>query len=276
MTKRIISAAIAIPIGIVVLYFYNTLFFNFAIAAIAVTSTYEILLATKYLQNRLLSLVSLLFVATVPFYPTSVFGKYASMYILIFVTALFVVMLFKHKRIRFEQVGMVFLVSTLIPYALSTLIFIRDRYPKHALFYIVLALLGAWISDAGAYFIGTFFGKTKLAPTISPKKTVEGFIGGVITSALVLMFSGMIYSFIQSNLGNEINVNYLMLLVVGVISALLGVLGDLSASIIKRECLVKDFGNILPGHGGALDRFDSVLFVAPFIYQTLFFVQIIY
>ena len=130
--------------------------------------------------------------------------------------------------------------------------FLRDSYlsdigltQDDSVFFIVLAAAGAWIADAGAYFVGRFFGRHKLAPVISPNKTVEGFVGGIAANIIGFWIAGWIYSMCFS-----VTVNYPLLIIMAVICALLGALGVFSASYIKRSCHIKDFGNIMPGHGG--------------------------
>ncbi|MNI47465.1 Phosphatidate cytidylyltransferase [compost metagenome] len=124
--------------------------------------------------------------------------------------------------------------------------------------------MGAFASDTFAYFIGSKFGKTKLCPDISPKKTVEGAIGGI----LGVMITYCVITYI-ANTYFMMDFNIIYILLAGVIAGISGQFGDLSASAIKRYCKVKDFGNLMPGHGGILDRFDSILFVAPIIYIFL-------
>ena len=122
-------------------------------------------------------------------------------------------------------------------------------------------ILGAYASDTFAYFIGRRFGKNKLCPTISPNKTVEGSIGGiigVIISYVVLTIVGNVY------FNFHMNVVYWVL--IAIVASIVGQMGDLTASAIKRYCGIKDFGNLIPGHGGILDRFDSLIFVAPIVY----------
>lgn len=275
MKQRIISAAVGLVVMVCVLFLLDTIVFNAAIAIIATLATYELLLATKYVENKLLSGVSLLFVAIVPFLHTPMLSPVRNGLILVFIIVLFVVLLIEHQTLRIEQVGLVFMVATLIPYALSTLIYLRNMFTDHALFYVLLTLAGAWIGDSGAYFVGSLLGKHKLAPSISPKKTVEGVLGGLATNALFFVIMGYLYQIYCRTIGLEIEVSYFVLLILGILCAILGVLGDLSASIVKRQCAIKDFGHILPGHGGILDRFDSVLFVAPFMFIALQFVHVI-
>jgi len=122
-------------------------------------------------------------------------------------------------------------------------------------------VLGAFASDTFAYFIGCKFGKHKLCPQISPKKTVEGAIGGivgVILSYVVLTIIGNMYF--------NFNMNLVYWILIAIVASIVGQMGDLTASAIKRYCGIKDFGNLMPGHGGILDRFDSLMFVAPIVY----------
>ena len=131
------------------------------------------------------------------------------------------------------------------------------------------------MGDAGAYFVGSAIGKHKLCPDISPKKTVEGAIGGVVTTGIIFVIYAYFYRMVQLSMGvDDFSVNYIVLAVVGMVCAVLGMLGDLSASLVKRQTGIKDFGKLMPGHGGMLDRFDSVLFVAPFLAIVLKFLPV--
>lgn len=130
------------------------------------------------------------------------------------------------------------------------------------MFYVIIAVFAAWVSDVGAFAAGSLWGKHKLCPSISPKKTVEGLIGGFILNIAAMLVFGLVFSW---SYGGTVPVNYLTLGLIGLFGSALSVVGDLSFSLIKRSCHIKDFSNILPGHGGILDRFDSVIFVAPFV-----------
>lgn len=138
---------------------------------------------------------------------------------------------------------------------------------------VLWIFLVAWMTDTGAYFSGVFLGKHKLVPHISPKKTVEGAAGGLIICVMscviyYFIFSGIQYSSFDAK-------TCAMYAVMGLIGSTLAQIGDFIASCIKRDYGVKDYGNILPGHGGAMDRFDSVVFIAPFIYYALRLIDII-
>ena len=124
-----------------------------------------------------------------------------------------------------------------------------------------LSLCAAWLNDIFAYFSGYFFGKKKLCPEISPKKTVEGAVGGVVGDLILCLV--LTYAFAAAM---QLSVNWLSLCIFLPIGAVASIFGDLCASIVKRQFGIKDYGNIMPGHGGVMDRFDSWVFVAPLLY----------
>ena len=129
---------------------------------------------------------------------------------------------------------------------------------------VLIVLVAAFCSDSAALFAGMAFGKHKLAPRVSPKKTIEGAVGGLAGGML-----GMILFRIVFFLVTEVQLNIAWCVVLGLAGAAMGQLGDLSFSAVKRECGIKDYGRLLPGHGGVLDRFDSVIFAAPVVWLIL-------
>jgi len=147
---------------------------------------------------------------------------------------------------------------------LSTVLLVRESIGA---FEVWLIFISAWGCDTGAYFSGYLFGRNKLAPTLSPKKTVEGAIGGT----LVATFLAAAYGFVLYSLDLRSFGHILVFALVAFVCSVAGQLGDLAASSIKRSRDIKDFGNIMPGHGGALDRFDSIIFVAPLAFVILYF-----
>lgn len=150
-----------------------------------------------------------------------------------------------------------------ISFCISHILKIRDM--QNGNFLVWLAFFGAWITDTFAYFIGSKFGSHKLSP-ISPKKSIEGSIGGIIGTLIIVCSFGYII-----NAKYDIGYSMFVYFAIAVISSIVAQIGDLSASLIKRSVGAKDFGGIMPGHGGALDRFDSLLFVAPVVYYYLYF-----
>ena len=130
---------------------------------------------------------------------------------------------------------------------------------------VVLVFLSAWGNDTLAYCAGRLFGKHKMSPILSPKKTIEGAVGGVIGAGLL----GCLYGLISKNF---LSVHYNLIIVFGIVCAvggLISIIGDLGASAIKRNYEIKDYSHLIPGHGGILDRFDSIIFTAPIIYYML-------
>ncbi len=274
MKQRVISATVGIFLLIGVLFFYQTIILNIVLAIVSTLAVYELLLATKYIKNNLMIFLSLIFAFLIPFFKETNL-KYVCVF---FVFLLFAVMLVGYKTVSISHLGSAFFISVAVSCSFSMLIYFRDKFtenPVVALLYILLCLNSAWISDSGAYFIGVFLGKTKLAPNISPKKTVEGVIGGVISSIVVGLLISLIFSYIFNLSNSGLDVNYFRLLILLPLASLVGVFGDLMASVIKRQSKIKDFGKIMPGHGGVLDRFDSVLFTVPFYYFMQMFFPIV-
>ena len=191
----------------------------------------------------------------------------------VYVVMLFVFMLLSVRSVGIIHIGMLLLGLIYIPYFLSHITYIRAM--NFGNFYIWLVFIGAFITDSCAYFIGCRFGKHKLCPKISPKKTVEGAVAGVIGGGLAFVVFGVIVNLFFTDFlgGGHIHLGRLFLL--GLIAAVMSEIGDLVASSIKRQFNIKDFGNILPGHGGILDRCDSIIMVAPVIFLFLYNINIV-
>ena len=167
----------------------------------------------------------------------------------------------------FRCIFIVYGMTLLITLSLTTIIDLRTIGGVHSNFYILLALFIPWMADTGAYFAGTIFGKTKLCPDLSPNKTLEGAFVGIIFCVLTNLLVSFIFKIFF--LPQNIEVNYLYVAVLALLGSLISIVGDLFFSMVKRCYRVKDFGNVMPGHGGVLDRFDSVILVAPFVYFML-------
>ena len=275
MKQRIISAIVGLVVLAIVLTLFDTVVLNIAISVIIAMSVYELLKAVGDIDLPI-RVVAILFGATVPFFKTSMISRILPPVCLAFAVLMLIFTLKYHGKISVEKIGFSFFYSMAIAFSITCVIFVRDLYGMAVGFYAaVMALGGAWLNDTGAYFSGMMFGKHKLAPVISPKKTVEGFVGGIIVS----LFSQLLLSFIFQKLcaiyGVVAQINYLLVAVVAPFIALAAVLGDLSASVMKRQFKIKDFGNIMPGHGGALDRFDSAFVTIPLVYIILLYLPII-
>ena len=156
------------------------------------------------------------------------------------------------NHFTFDDVAFVILGTIYVGLGFYYLIATRDA----GVTYIIFALLVVWVTDSGAYFTGRSLGKHKLWPDISPNKTIEGFVGGIVFAVIAAVIMQVIAPF---------DVSWMILMIVTIVSSVFGQMGDLVESAIKRHYDVKDSGGILPGHGGILDRFDSLLFVLPLL-----------
>jgi len=275
MKSRLFSAAILIILTAALIFFCNVpLVLNFFVAILSAAALYEVLIVTKYVESKALTSISMFFAFIIPFiseisHLVEPLGLHFELgnawFVLIFVYAviLFSTLLFSYKTYNLEHLSVVFLMSVVIPCFLSTIVFAHrltgDRWN------IVLIILCSWAADSGGFIFGKLFGRHKLTPKISPKKTVEGAVGAVFaTIGATVIFAYCVDVFISS-----ITVNYVALVIYAFIGSFCAMFGDLVASLIKRSFGVKDFGKLIPGHGGIMDRFDSVLFVAPFLYIAM-------
>jgi len=196
-------------------------------------------------------------------------APYFTLVLIVYLAGMLAVLFVKHSTVKFQELAVSFTAALLLPYGLSSLVFVRDLQPKIGLYPILMVFVFAWISDAGAYFIGLLFGRHKLAPTISPKKTIEGALGGVFFCILFTVAFTYVYADLVTKSGIQLTVHLGTMIVLSLLGSIVGILGDLSMSIIKRQTGIKDFGHLMPGHGGVLDRFDSILFIAPFLYVAI-------
>ena len=182
--------------------------------------------------------------------------------VLAFVMVLFAEVMRDHVKVRFDMIAMTFVAGFMMPYLLSAVI--RILCMKVGRYFILIPFLAAYMNDAGAYFVGMKFGKHKLVPVVSPNKTIEGLAGGLAASVVGMILYGLLLQF-----AFQFQVNYLLCILYGILGGAAGVFGDLCFSVVKRQTGIKDYGNLFPGHGGVLDRFDSLMTVAPLIEALL-------
>lgn len=281
MKQRIIFGLLCTVAGVLALCIRNTPLFTVIGAIVCVMVAVEINKAIK-LKNKPMFALSLVVSALIPVYyeygylldrlPLDLSPIYL---IAIYILALFILMLTGYENTKFSDVGMVLLGSLGLPLAVTILLYLRDidkHFPEqdytteHGLFLILFAMFCAWMSDAFAYFGGRFFGKHKLAPKISPKKTIEGVISGALGCILANV---ILYAVFDNLVFAEPHNNYLAIIIMSIPLSLIGVCGDLTFSALKRNYEIKDFSNLVPGHGGVMDRFDSEVFVLVALYAII-------
>ena len=272
MKERVLFGVVGAVAVLLALYVFPSIVLELAVAVLGVFATWEVLGTTKLVHNRLELLLCLLVslglgvghLSLLPLEVTAV----AQGLVFVLLAGSFAIELKFHERMNAAQVAWGFFGALLVPYLLLSLvrIFQMDFLPpigdtdlRIGQFIVLLPLLAAWGADTCALFAGMAFGKHKLAPVVSPKKTVEGAVGGVVGGALLVLLAALLL-----NIFLDLDMPIWTAVLLGGAGAVLGEIGDLSFSVIKRQTGIKDYGHIFPGHGGVLDRFDSVLFVAPF------------
>lgn len=270
MKTRILTSIVGISVAIAILFLHKTLIYPLFVALIAALSVHEILTVCGCGRKTFPGHYCMCLAFSVAMPLLTWFESIAFVWKL-FVASLIVFLMFAGyvadcKKLSFAKLAEMVTVTCLVSLSVTCLVSLKNMSTDHGICYVVMALMAAWLPDAGAYFVGTACGKTKLCPEISPKKTVEGAVGGLIVTAVVFCIYGKCYQmFMHSVKGVDFSVNYAGLVIIVMIAALISMVGDLSASLLKREYGIKDFGKLLPGHGGVVDRFDSVYFVLPYI-----------
>ncbi len=282
MLKRILTAAIGLAIFVPVLVFSDTvvgryifigLFFILAMMALFELSKCIGLSKKFWVTIPVFVFSAAAVLAVVLFNGEEWVQKYAVSAVAVFVFVILAISMLSRGVIRVAQTSELLTFAFYICLGFTSIILLRDSEDTFGKYVYLLVFIGAWMTDTGAYFVGKFLGKHKLIPTVSPNKTVEGAIGGTVVCALSFALFGFIISKACS-----LNVNWLVLIIAGVVSSVLSQFGDLIMSFVKREHGIKDFSTLLPGHGGILDRFDSSIPVAIFLYvlNAVFKVMIFY
>lgn len=263
MKTRIITAAVLLCILVPVLILSHTFLYIVFAALLALVATYEMLSCMR-LAKKLPLLVSSVIYSVLTVSLTRVNGSFTKIFVcttFLYLFALLAFAVFGNEKER-ERLPEIMLAAALIVYitfGFSSFVTVRDM-PRGA-FLFPLAYIAAWVSDTGAYFVGLKFGKKKLIPDISPKKTVEGFFGGLGSCALVFI----IYAIFVGAL-SPVKPSWFWIILGSVLLSAASVVGDLIASMIKRRYKIKDYSRIFPGHGGVLDRFDSIIVTTALVY----------
>ncbi|KQU60342.1 phosphatidate cytidylyltransferase [Rossellomorea marisflavi] len=262
MKQRIITAVVAAAIFLPIIL-VGKIPFIILMYAIASISLYEALKMRGHGIMTIPGLLSLalLWIFLIPNETIDViadFGYSKMEFVFIAVLLLLVYTVITKNRFTYDDVG--FHLLSLLYVGIGYFYFIEIRMLSNGAQLIFYALFIIWATDSGAYFIGRAMGKKKLWPHISPNKTVEGFIGGIVSAVIV----GIIITFFT-----DLGISMPKLIIITAILSVFGQMGDLVESALKRHYGVKDSGNLLPGHGGMLDRFDSLLFVLPLLHFLL-------
>lgn len=281
MKKRIISGIIGALFIIVALVLRETIIFNIVLGIALVVAMLEAQFTTKLVKNNSLVILSCIYSFISAFIPKFGFMPSGLVITSIYILAVILIVLSNTKAAdvycTFYSVGITLFVSL----GLTSLLHISNLYitkpylyvSSDCLFFLLLTFGGAWFGDTGAYFVGSKSGKHKITPNISPKKSLEGLIGGIATSVLCILIIAFVWNIAVLDDNSYIQFGWLIL--ISAICPVIGFIGDLFFSYIKRSVNIKDFGKIMPGHGGILDRVDSLILVSPFVAIILMYLPII-
>lgn len=276
LTKRIISGIICALLffSIIFLSHKYPITLNLVVSIVSILSSCELLILKKEFKFNVLSISSMIFSSTRTFVGRGTRWNaiiYSYMIICLIVSMERFIKNRKRSPDEYKSVWnvcFVFFLNVVITMSLGTISEIRNYGGKYGIFLFALTIIIASTCDIGAYMFGKRFGKRKLCPYVSPHKTIEGAIGGVLFS----VFSSILFCVLCEQFFKIKDINYLPVILISLLGANISILGDLCFSLIKRLLNIKDFGNIIPGHGGVLDRFDSIIFLSPFV---LIFIHVI-
>jgi len=261
LSTRIISSAFGIVLLVLVMI-APEIWFDVALAIIALIAMWELNSAFKARELKpmdWLGYASVLFVLSLRFCSSKVAFLLVLGFALMVFYLMFTKVVLSNNKINFVDASVTILSIFYVTFLFSFLGL--TRHMNDGRYIVWFIFIGGWITDIGAYFIGMLLGKNKLIPEISPNKTVEGSVGGLLVCIIVTVIYGLS---IKSML--KVDVSILHFIILGMFTSIFAQLGDLTASAIKRSTKIKDYGDIMPGHGGIIDRFDSILFVSPIVF----------
>ena len=267
MAKRILVAVIFVPLLIWTMLFLPAIVWTLVVTFIAAVAAFEFLRAMKVTDHRLIGW-TVAAAALIPLlcWAENTVGELEHYNYIYFPVLLLLIFPFFHSIGTFgreNEVPVAHLMScyfagVVLPLALAALVELKCM--EHGRYLVLLAVLMAFVTEAGAYFVGVFFGKHRGITAVSPNKSLEGYIGGFVTGVLFALAYGLVVQAVE-----QMEVSLPGLAVCGFLGALATEMGDLAFSYVKRQMGVKDYGHLLPGHGGMLDRFDSMIFCGPVI-----------
>lgn len=270
LKPRLLTAVVGITLLVGVLIageFWNPII-GILVGAACAFMAGEYLNAKNLLKNFWISIPCMLFAFLLSILIST---QYVYILLTVFMIFCFAVLIINHSVLSYIDLAYAVFGTMLISFGMSALPLICSSGVGVTFFFCTVFAL-PWMADAGGFFIGATMGKHKLCPNISPKKTVEGAVGGVVFCFIAAMLIGLIFQFI---IMPDAKINFRALALLGLIDAPVSILGDLSFSLIKRSLKIKDYGSIFPGHGGMLDRFDSIIFTAPVLVVVNYFIPFI-
>lgn len=263
MAKRVISSLIGFPV-LALFVILGGASLKAAICVIIIIAMSEVYHAFSK-KSSVVHFVGYFFACVYMFFADKLSEPYVlPTIIILFTMSVLIVPIFFNEKVTIIDCAITIMVFCYTAVLLSTIYLVRNSH--YGQFFVWLGFIAAWGCDTGAYFTGVTIGKHKLTPKLSPKKTVEGAIGGVVVATVLATVYGLVISKFSSTL--DINIIGFCA-TAGFFGSILAQFGDLTASSIKRHTGIKDYGKIIPGHGGIMDRFDSVLFTAPVIYVVM-------
>lgn len=268
MKTRVIAAFALLPLLLLIVLAAPGILTAILFGLLMAIAVYELLLCTGFVKSmRLCIWCALSGFWCVLWSGLNIGYGWLLLGILIFWAVLFAEMMYGQMKLPFETVSLCFFAGSVLPLLLGAVV--RIHAMEDGRIFVLIPFVIAFLSDTGAYFTGLKFGKHKLAPVISPKKTIEGVIGGVVTAVL-----GMVIYCLFLEVLFGMDVNYIYALLYGILGTAAGVFGDLCFSVVKRTAGIKDYGNLIPGHGGVLDRFDSMMLVGPVVEVLLLLIPV--
>lgn len=265
LKKRILTAVFGVPVLILVLLSPAPVV-TVAVTAVALIGLYEYFKAVGLLTHPYMCTFGYIGAIIIAL-GANLSAPVMLVILYTYVIILMLFMIFNKESVSMIHISMLAFGLIYIPYFLSNIIYIR--MVDYGNIFIWLIFIGAFGSDTCAYFSGRLLGRNKLCPEVSPHKTIEGAIGGVIGDGIIFVIFGLLINKLYPGFADGEHINLWLMFPLGAITSAISQIGDLVASSIKRQFNIKDFGNVLPGHGGILDRFDSIITVAPFIYMVL-------
>lgn len=269
MKVRILTAIGIFIVGVPILIFSDTVAYPIALSLLSVIAAWEMLRVFGLQRKYAISIPSYLIALCLPLSASDIiisseshrdFLLAEALVLFAFLMYLAAAAVLSRGHISFESVSRVFISVCYVTVSFSSMSLMR--YMVNGGLFVGLIFTVAWTTDTFAYFTGRLFGKHKLAPGLSPKKTVEGAIGGTVFAVVGCIVYGLVSELLYSG----VNADFLILALIGLVCSVISQIGDLWASLIKREYGVKDYSRILPGHGGVMDRFDSILAVSAVLY----------